>query len=120
VSRGCIRLYPEDIPRLYRMVAVGTPVKIVREPVKVGARGRRVFVEVHDELVAREDDRGPGGAREDADGALGGAPGAPSPADRAGEARELLRQRALLESVDEAKVMVAAAEKRGVPVDVTR
>jgi L,D-transpeptidase ErfK/SrfK len=119
VSRGCIRLYPEDIPRLYRMVAVGTPVKIVREPVKVGARGRQVFVEVHDELVAREDDRGPDRRREYAS-AQDGVPGAPAPADRAGEARELHRQRALLESVDEAKVMVAAAEKRGVPVDVTR
>ncbi|MBT0653204.1 L,D-transpeptidase family protein [Geomobilimonas luticola] len=49
VSHGCIRLYPEDIPRLFRLVRVGTPVTIVREPVKIGEREGRVYLEVHDE-----------------------------------------------------------------------
>src|SRR5262245_4989769 len=35
-SRGCIRLYPEDIAELYSRVAVGTPVRVVNEPVKLG------------------------------------------------------------------------------------
>jgi len=42
-------------------------------------------------------------------------PGAP-----AAEALDLLRRRRLLELVDDAKVGAAAAEKRGLPVDVTR
>lgn len=47
VSHGCIRLYPEDIPRLFSLVPVGTEVQIVRQPVKVGTRSGRVYVEVH-------------------------------------------------------------------------
>lgn len=38
VSSGCIRLYPEDIERLYGQVPVGTPVRIVREPYLLGLR----------------------------------------------------------------------------------
>jgi len=47
VSRGCIRLYPEHIERLYPEVAVGTRVKIIYEPVKVGGIDGDVFIEVH-------------------------------------------------------------------------
>jgi L,D-transpeptidase ErfK/SrfK len=38
VSSGCIRLYPEDIERLYQRVPVGTPVRIVREVYAAGLR----------------------------------------------------------------------------------
>ncbi|HVM81108.1 MAG TPA: L,D-transpeptidase family protein [Stellaceae bacterium] len=31
VSHGCIRLYPEDIERLFREVAVGTPVRVISD-----------------------------------------------------------------------------------------
>ena len=34
-SHGCLRLYPEDIARLFPMVAVGTPVAIVDQPAKL-------------------------------------------------------------------------------------
>lgn len=47
VSRGCIRLYPEHIKRLYPEVAVGTKVHIVYEPVKVGVSDGDIFIEVH-------------------------------------------------------------------------
>jgi L,D-transpeptidase ErfK/SrfK len=33
VSHGCIRLYPEDIARLFREVPIGTQVAVTREPV---------------------------------------------------------------------------------------
>ncbi len=46
-SHGCIRLYPEDIPRLFRSVPVGTQVTIVRQPVKVGIKNQIVYIEVH-------------------------------------------------------------------------
>lgn len=47
VSHGCIRLYPEDIERLFAMVPVGTPGEIVYQPVKIGVRDGDVWVEVH-------------------------------------------------------------------------
>lgn len=47
VSHGCIRLYPEDIVKLFYSVRVGTPVYIVREPIKIGKKGRDIYIEVH-------------------------------------------------------------------------
>ncbi len=47
VSHGCIRLYPEDIERLFAMVPVGTPGEIVYQPIKIGVRDGDVYVEVH-------------------------------------------------------------------------
>jgi L,D-transpeptidase ErfK/SrfK len=53
ISHGCVRLYPEDIERLYSRVKVGTPGRFVYEPVKFGWRGDALFVEVHDDLYAK-------------------------------------------------------------------
>ncbi len=50
VSHGCVRLYPEDIDRLFPQVPVGTPGEFVYQPVKVGARGGVVYVEVHEDI----------------------------------------------------------------------
>jgi L,D-transpeptidase ErfK/SrfK len=47
VSHGCIRLYPEDIATLYPRVKIGTPVRIINQPYKVGLRGERLFLEAH-------------------------------------------------------------------------
>ncbi len=47
VSSGCIRLYPEDIVRVYRDVPVGTQVMVVNQPVKAGWIGDEFYVEVH-------------------------------------------------------------------------
>jgi L,D-transpeptidase ErfK/SrfK len=49
VSHGCIRLYPEDIPRLFQLVSNGAKVTIVRQPIKVGKKASRVFIEVNDD-----------------------------------------------------------------------
>ncbi|MEW6001218.1 MAG: L,D-transpeptidase family protein [Nitrospirota bacterium] len=49
VSHGCIRLYPEDIPELFRLTPVGAKVTIVRQPVKVGIKNNKVYIEVHDD-----------------------------------------------------------------------
>ena len=35
VSHGCIRLYPEDIKRLFREVRVGTPVRVLNEEIRL-------------------------------------------------------------------------------------
>ncbi|MET0151475.1 MAG: L,D-transpeptidase family protein [Candidatus Binatia bacterium] len=50
VSHGCIRLYPEDIERLFTVVPVGVAGEIVYEPVKIGTRDGDVFVEVHPDI----------------------------------------------------------------------
>ena len=92
-SHGCLRLYPEDIPHLYERVPVGTRVAIVREPVKVGLREGRVYVEAHPDDSAR--------------------------VDYAAEARRLLSRRGLLDRVEARKLDAAVRERRGIPVDVS-
>lgn len=47
VSHGCIRLYPEDIAQLYRLVAIGTPVTFVDQPVKLGWRDGALYLQIH-------------------------------------------------------------------------
>ncbi len=46
-SRGCIRLYPDDIAALYASVALGTPVRVVNEPVKLGWIAGELYLEVN-------------------------------------------------------------------------
>ena len=50
VTHGCLRLYPEDIEFLYHNVPLGTQVRIVNEPYKVGWFGNELFLEVHPPL----------------------------------------------------------------------
>ncbi len=92
-SHGCIRLYPEDIPVLYQRVPVNTRVKMVREPLKIGVRHGRVFVEVHDDPDANVDLRR--------------------------EAARLLSERRLATFVDAQRLEKAIEEQRGIPVDVS-
>jgi L,D-transpeptidase ErfK/SrfK len=92
-SHGCIRLYPEDIPRLFELVPVKTRVTIVREPVKVGVRQGRVYVEVHD----------------DPDTSL----------DVRKELTRLLTKRGLAGRVDKGRLERVIEERRGIPVDVS-
>jgi L,D-transpeptidase ErfK/SrfK len=46
-SRGCIRLYPGDIAELFGQVPLGTPVRVVNEPVKLGWVGGELYLEVN-------------------------------------------------------------------------
>jgi L,D-transpeptidase ErfK/SrfK len=47
VSHGCIRMYPENVETLYRLVPIGTPVTIVDQPLKVGWSDGVLYLEVH-------------------------------------------------------------------------
>lgn len=47
VTHGCMRLYPEDIERLFERVPVGTSVRIINKPYKVGWHEGVLYVEVH-------------------------------------------------------------------------
>jgi L,D-transpeptidase ErfK/SrfK len=55
VTHGCVRMYPEDIERLFPDVPVGTPVQIVNQPVKVGWLGHTLFIEIHPPLEEDQD-----------------------------------------------------------------
>nr|WP_241658259.1 L,D-transpeptidase family protein [Aeromonas sobria] len=57
VSAGCIRLRPDDIEALFKMVPIGTPVRVINQPVKVALEpdGRR-WLEVHSPLSRTEEE----------------------------------------------------------------
>lgn len=62
VTHGCIRLYPEDIERLFREVPVGTPVLIVNQPHKAGWLGGVLYLETNpllEEHLVEEDNLTP-------------------------------------------------------------
>ncbi|MDT8439097.1 MAG: L,D-transpeptidase family protein [Wenzhouxiangellaceae bacterium] len=46
VSQGCIRLYPERIRFLVQQVPIGTSVRIIDQPVRLGRRGDKLYLEV--------------------------------------------------------------------------
>lgn len=94
VSHGCVRLYPEDIEKLYPMVPLGTPGVFVYQPIKVGMADGRAYVEVHKDMYGMK----PGMYR---------------------EARAILEQQGFLSVVDEDKLREAVLAQSGVPVDVT-
>jgi len=75
------------------VVPLKARVIMVREPVKVGVRGGRVYVEVHEDRHARTDLRA--------------------------TATRLLKKRGLLAHVDVRRLDVALEQRRGVPVDVS-
>lgn len=46
-SHGCVRLYPEDITRLFGEIPVGTPVTVVDQPVKIARVAGELMLEAH-------------------------------------------------------------------------
>ncbi len=93
VSHGCIRLYPEDIPKLFNKVSVGTRVNIVRQPVKIGTKNGKVYVEVH------KDDQ--------------------KDISYLNDAVKLLIRKGLLKKISTEKLYNAVSEKSGIPVDIS-
>lgn len=49
-SHGCIRLLPEDIESLFNKVPIGTTVRIIHEPYKVGWHENHLYLEAHQPL----------------------------------------------------------------------
>ena len=94
VSHGCIRLYPEDIERLFPNVPVGMVGEFVYQPVKVGVRDGHVYVEAHKDIYGMV----PGMYRE----ALG-----------------LIDKFGWRARVDADRLRRAVLEQSGVPIDVT-
>jgi L,D-transpeptidase ErfK/SrfK len=91
-SHGCLRLYPEDIVKLFKMVRLGTSVTVIDQPLKACVHGGKIFLEVH----------------RSASGEVG-----------VGRALHLLADKNLLTRTDFAKVIQAVAEMKGMPMDIT-
>lgn len=105
-TRGCIRLYPEDIAALYAEVPVGTKVTVVDQPLKVGWKDGTLFLEAHPSLTQGKEleENGRFRAAGDADAHALIVTAAGAEANR----------------VDWKTVSTVLLERRGVPVPITR
>ncbi len=56
VSHGCIRMYPEDIAKLFPIIKINTAVTIVNQAVKVGWYKNSLYIEVHPPLEEHQSD----------------------------------------------------------------
>ncbi len=54
ITHGCVRMYPEDIEALYNSAPLGTPVYIVKQPIKVGWLNNTLYIEAHPDLEGEE------------------------------------------------------------------
>jgi L,D-transpeptidase ErfK/SrfK len=52
-THGCVRLYEEDVVRLYDRVRQGTRLQLVYQPYKWGREGNRLLLEAHPDIYAR-------------------------------------------------------------------
>lgn len=106
VSSGCIRLYPEDIERLYAAVPVGTRVTVVDQPVKLAWIGGQLYLEAHP-------------SKEQADQIeIGEMMAFELPP---GFSRQIVEVAAdAVDRVDWQVVRTAAVERKGVPIRITR
>jgi L,D-transpeptidase ErfK/SrfK len=94
VSHGCIRLYPEDITKLFDLVPIGSPVTIVRQPVKIGTKDNRVYIEVNSDDIEEN-------------------------CSYFNETVKLIIKKNLLQNVSIEKLYNAIVGKRGVPQDIS-
>lgn len=106
VTRGCIRLYPEDIAWVFGQTPVGTPVTVVDQPVKLGRMGGEIYIEVHPSL--RQVDQIEENGRADVD---------PLP-----DQTDSIRAFAAVDEprLDWAAIDRAMTERRGYPVRITK
>ena len=107
VSRGCIRMYPEGVERLYPQVPVGTKVTAVDQPVKIGWHQGELYLEVQPDME-QVDELEAGQVMSER----------PPPAD----VRQRLLDRAGPDAmrIDWTIVQAELQARRGLPVQVTR
>ena len=94
-TNGCIRLYPEDISRAFRLLDYETRVSIVYQPVKFGWKNGELLVEVHPDVYDRIE-------------------------DLAAYAYRLLQKKDLLDEADMNKLRVALERQSGEPGSIAR
>ncbi len=109
VSRGCIRMYPAAIERLYEEVPIGTRVTVVDQTFKVGWHEGELYLEAHPEPEQLEE--------LEEQYSFTPRPGAIDEA-----AMALIRRKAgeALARVDWDRVEAELVARRGIPVRITR
>lgn len=53
VTHGCIRMYPDDVAALFPLIAVGTTVRLINQPVKVAWVDGELLLEAHPPVDAQ-------------------------------------------------------------------
>jgi L,D-transpeptidase ErfK/SrfK len=53
VTHGCIRMYPVDVAALFPLIPVGTPVRLINDPVKVAWIDGELLLEAHPPVDAQ-------------------------------------------------------------------
>src|SRR5450432_2206890 len=53
VTHGCIRMYPDDVAALFPLIPVGTPVRLINQPVKVAWVDGELLLEAHPPVDAQ-------------------------------------------------------------------
>ncbi len=53
VTHGCIRMYPDDVAALFPLIAVGTSVRLINEPIKVAWIDGELLLEAHPPVDAQ-------------------------------------------------------------------
>jgi L,D-transpeptidase ErfK/SrfK len=94
-THGCVRLYEEEIQRLFERTPTGTRLQLVYQPFKWGVDGVDLYLEVHPDLYARY----------------------PGPLT---EALRTPRALGILRHIDLERAWRAVEEMRGIPVRVGR
>jgi L,D-transpeptidase ErfK/SrfK len=56
-THGCVRLYNDDIARLYARTPQGTPIRLVYQTLKLGRRGDGIWIEAHPDRYGRDPER---------------------------------------------------------------
>jgi L,D-transpeptidase ErfK/SrfK len=94
-THGCIRLYDDEVRRLFDRTPTGTRLQLVYQPFKWGQDGPDLYLEVHPDIYARHP-------------------------DRLAEALRTPRALGILPHVDLERAWQVLDEMRGVPVRVGR
>ena len=109
-SRGCIRMYPEDIEWLFGKVPVGTPVTVVNQPVKLGWKDGELYVEVQ-----------PSTQQVDTMEETSKSPPPPDPIPLAQEADRIIAKAGEdAERLDWPAIERALADRQGYPIRITQ
>ena len=106
VSHGCVRLYPEDIAQLFERIAIGTPVTVLDEPVKLAWVGDRLMLEAHPSQAQADEVE------------AGGRPTPEMPENIRGRIREKAGPAAA--QLDWARIVAALRERSGLPVAILK
>lgn len=94
-SHGCIRVYPQWMEELFKVVTVNTPGEIIYKPVKIALTEQgKVLLEVHSDIYSKTK-----GLEK--------------------EARDLIESKKLSEKVDWSKVRKTVSRKSGIAENVT-